>query len=226
MTMVTDPSRFWRQQDIVSSAALAKLRIIGIGAGGIGSHTYRALVKMGVEHLTVYDPDTVELHNLPSQNYRLCDIGKPKVIALAEIIQEETGVVITAIAERFSQQDLPPAIIISAVDSMATRKEIWSRVKYKPSVPFYIEGRMGAQTARIYTFNPCLPQIVSWYEKHMLYSDQEAAELPCTARAIIYNTNMIAAFISHQVAQFSQGKTSPWETVFDFVTMSLLVHPR
>jgi molybdopterin/thiamine biosynthesis adenylyltransferase len=215
---------FMRQLDIVPSDALAKLRITIIGAGAIGSYTARTLAKMGVEKLIVYDDDTVELHNLPNQGYRFgCDLGKPKVVALAEIIKEESGVTIEAKQEKFTDQQLGSGIVIAAVDSMTTRQELWKRVKYKPNVHFYIDGRMGGLLIRLYSFNPCLPQAASWYERNMLYSASEAKELPCTAQSIIFTPSMIASQIGYLIVEYLQGKETPGETVFDFVTRSMFV---
>ena len=60
-------TRYWRQTDIVDADRLAELPVTVIGAGATGSFITLALAKMGVRHITVYDDDTVEEHNLPNQ---------------------------------------------------------------------------------------------------------------------------------------------------------------
>ncbi len=215
--------RFWRQTDIVPTQVLANLPVTIIGAGGIGGTTAQTLCKMGIKQLTIYDDDKVELHNLPNQPYRISDIGKLKVEALAEICFEYSGVKIRAIPDRFEKQQITHGIVISAVDSMSQRKIIWNAVKRKVMIDLYIEGRMGAQMARIYSFAAHDPVVGLRYETKMLYSDDQALKLPCTAQAIIYNTQMIASLISHQVAELANGKPVPRETLFDFVTHSFIV---
>lgn len=54
------------------------------GAGGIGSQIAYLLTRAGVGHLKLIDFDCVELNNLHRQQYRVSDIGRPKVEALKE----------------------------------------------------------------------------------------------------------------------------------------------
>lgn len=58
----------------------SKGRILIIGIGGLGVPAAWALARAGIGHLTLVDPDPVELSNLPRQViYRDSDLGKPKV---------------------------------------------------------------------------------------------------------------------------------------------------
>lgn len=213
---------FHRQLDIVDSAKLGNLPFILIGAGGIGSPLALILVKMGVRNLTVYDPDVVEAHNLPSQQYRVEDIGRPKVEALAAICQQFAGVSITAKHQTFDSSEPLSGVVISAVDSMATRREIWEQgVRYNPMVKFYLEARMGAQEGRIYTLKPCNPDHVDSYEK-TLYSDEESVELPCTARAIGYNTAFLGGLMASQVQKLIMNQPVHSALLFDLVSLMLV----
>ena len=54
-----------------------------IAGCGIGSTIAEACVRLGFEHLTLVDNDTVEEHNLNRQNFTAADIGTQKVDALA-----------------------------------------------------------------------------------------------------------------------------------------------
>jgi len=214
---------FWRQLDVVSPEDLASLQVTVVGAGGIGSPTTLALAKMGVEHLTVFDPDTVELHNLPNQLYRFGDLGKAKVEGLADICRDFAGVAVETKPERFDGQHSLSGVVVSGVDTMAARKEIWQRVRYNPTVQIYIEARMGAEVARIHSVKPCDPSEVRWYET-TLYSDEEASEAPCTARAVIYNVFMIAALVANQVKKFARAESLAREVIFDLKTLTLIVN--
>jgi len=62
---------------------------------------------------------------------------------------------------------------------------------------------------------------VEWYET-TLYSDEEALEAPCTARAVIYNVFGIAGFIGNQVKRFVRNQPYSREIIWDYVTMTLL----
>lgn len=213
---------FWRQLDVVSPEDLSQLSVTIIGAGGIGSPTTLALAKMGVENITVYDDDSVELHNLPNQLYRFGDLGKTKVEGLKDICQDFAGVLIDIKPERLNRQHSLSGVVVSGVDTMSSRKEIWQRVKYNPAVQIYVEARMGAEVCRIHTVKPCDPSDVKWYET-TLYSDEEAVEAPCTARAIIYCSFMIGALVANQVKKFARAEPLAHEVIFDLKTLTLLV---
>ena len=75
-----------RQLDLVKPEAL-ETPVHLVGCGGIGSFVALALAKLGCPHLCLYDDDRVEEHNVPNQLFRLSDVGRPKVEALAEVLR-------------------------------------------------------------------------------------------------------------------------------------------
>ncbi|WP_169942859.1 sulfur carrier protein ThiS adenylyltransferase ThiF [Campylobacter sp. RM15925] len=85
--------------------ALNELNITICGAGGIGSNLAVMLVRSGVKKLTIIDFDTVELSNLNRQHYFLKDIGKPKVVALKEVLESISQVQIEAIEAKITAEN-------------------------------------------------------------------------------------------------------------------------
>ncbi|HEV2171740.1 MAG TPA: HesA/MoeB/ThiF family protein [Candidatus Binatus sp.] len=68
---------------------MATDRILIVGVGGLGVPSLWALARAGARHLTLVDPDPVELSNLARQViYRTSDIGTPKVEAAARWLGE------------------------------------------------------------------------------------------------------------------------------------------
>lgn len=57
-----------------------------IGLGAIGSNSAMMLAKSGIGKLIIADRDIVELENIPLTPYLKNDIGKPKPLALKEIL--------------------------------------------------------------------------------------------------------------------------------------------
>jgi hypothetical protein len=212
---------YWRQLDIVKPEEFPHVTVVGVG--GIGSFTVLALAKMGVQHMTVYDPDTVENHNVPNQLYRISDIGALKARAISQVCEQFTGYFPACFNVKIARDSAPSlsSIVVSGVDSMAARKEIWELVKYQVSVPLYVEARMGAEVMRIHSVHPCDPDEVKWYET-TLYDDAQALQEPCTARAIIYTGFAIAAFIASQVKKHVKGEPLMKEIIFDMKTLTLL----
>jgi hypothetical protein len=193
-----------------------------IGCGGIGSPTTLALAKMGVQDIKLVDFDTIENHNLPNQIYQLRHVGMPKVEALGQIIQAFTGITPTLHNSKVDTIDRLEGVVISGVDSMASRYDIWKMVRYKPQVSLYIDARMGAEVTRIYSIQPVNPVDVVVYEA-TLRPDEEIEELPCTARAIIYNVFMIASLIANQVKKFARGEPINKEVIFDLATLMMVL---
>lgn len=136
---------YWRQLGILPPKELEHKVLTVIGAGGIGSPTVLSLAKIGFPKITVYDADTVDAHNLPNQLYRIGDVGKLKVEALKGIIGDFSETEIVPKPVMYDETVRPKGMIISAVDSMATRTMIWKTVRYNIQVPIYIEARMGAE---------------------------------------------------------------------------------
>lgn len=213
---------FWRQQGIVTPEVLPPVTVIG--AGGIGSFTLLALAKMGCTNLTVYDDDKVEDHNLPNQLYGPFHKGHTKVNAAYEICYNLAAVNVTQVGSKFSGV-VDNGVVVSGVDSMEARKEIWLMLKMKPAVTLYIEARMGAEVSRIYSVNPTDPSDIEYYEG-MLYDDKYAIEAPCTERAIIYNGFSIAALIANNVKKFAKREEVPLEIIFDLKTLTLITNWR
>ncbi len=96
---------------------------IGImGAGGLGSNVASGMVRAGVGHLIVADPDRVEISNLNRQLFFVDQVGMLKVEALAETLKrinpyatietEATRVTPANMPEIFSDADL----LIEALD--------------------------------------------------------------------------------------------------------------
>ena len=134
---------YHRQLDIFDPDKHASSVAI-IGAGAIGSSTVLALAKMGIGPLTVYDGDTVEPRNQPGQIYGLDDVGKPKVTALARIILNLADIGIITHHRDWQPGELPAApVLVSAVDSMKVRREIFDAVRYHPGTRLFADGRIG-----------------------------------------------------------------------------------
>lgn len=182
-----------RQLDIIPLENLGR-QITVIGAGAIGSFTVLSLVKMGFCNIKVYDFDEVSIENMNCQWFRLKDIGKKKVLALQELIEDFTGVKIEVVPEKFNTGSLA-GIVIPAVDSMQARKNIWESAKQSFGVQWVIDPRMASEYALAYVMNPHDEKDRESYEK-TLYSDAQAVAEPCTRKAIMYSATMISGHVA------------------------------
>lgn len=211
---------FHRQLDILAPQDIKK-KVGLIGTGGIGSPTALVLAKMGIPELTFWDNDKVEIHNLPNQLFKTEDIGNAKVKALHSILNE-FGTNLkkySSVKKKWDKTVLP--IMITAVDSMETRKAIWKVIKKNHLCDIHIETRMGAELMRIYAINPSDPTHIAFYEK-TLYSSKESVKTPCTERAIFYNCFIIAGLVGCLIKKHIKQEDTPKEIIFDLKTFTFL----
>jgi molybdopterin/thiamine biosynthesis adenylyltransferase len=210
-----------RQLDLVRREAL-EIPIHLIGCGGIGSCVALALGKLGCPQLHLYDDDRVEDHNVPNQLFRTSDVGRPKVDALAEILEAFTGLRPQAHRRRVQDERLR-GIVVSGVDSMATRMAIWQKVvRHRAGIALYLDGRLGAEVCRLYAIRPADPDDIRAYERS-LYDDSQAEPLSCTAGAIIYTGLAMASLVADQVKKFATGEPVAREILYDLNTLTLVV---
>lgn len=209
-----------RQLDLLPLECLDK-SITVIGAGAVGGWAVLSLAKMGFQNITVYDFDTVDTVNMSSQLYRFKDIGKPKVIALQEIVEEFTQIKIVAINDKYTTKILTSHIVISAVDSMAMRKQIWDANKEVGFIKKFIDPRMGAETALLYVMNPNDKKDIESYEK-TLYTDENAVAERCTAKATIYCAGVLSGLVCCEIKSIVTNSTYNRITQFNMPSGSYM----
>ena len=85
---------------------LARARVIVFGVGGVGSWCAEALVRSGIEHLTIVDPDCVGATNVNRQLMATtATIGLPKVEVLKARLKEiNPDAEITALQAKFTPE--------------------------------------------------------------------------------------------------------------------------
>jgi hypothetical protein len=196
-----------------------------IGAGGIGAITAVVLVKMGIPEIAVFDSDTVDDENLATQFYRIGDLGRMKVTALADLLRVfSDDVEVNAVDLRVTPLTRPDLItnpiIISAVDSINTRKEIWKAVQALPFL-WYLDARMGAENLMLYSVSG---RDRGWYENALASQDEDAiADLPCTAKATIYTAALCGGLVGKTVRQIVTGLRPPRLLFYNIIQDQLLI---
>jgi molybdopterin/thiamine biosynthesis adenylyltransferase len=196
-----------------------------IGAGSIGSNVVLHLAKIGVPEIHIWDADTVELKNLPSQIYRKSDLGQPKVEALAEIVSLfGVDADLHPHRDRVTADTELSGLVISGVDSMASRSAIWQAVQANTwQIPLYMDGRIGGEQGQLYTFSPSDFEAVERYGQ-FLFPDSEAVELPCGGRSAAQTPAVLAGLITEQVSLWARELPHQFAIVFNLKTMSFMAN--
>lgn len=218
-----------------------------IGLGGAGSAVLLALTKMGVMNVHGYDPDMVEEHNVPSQlayfQHHLTEDGMLKTDAI-DAFRKDNVVdgrqTFTGYPQRIGNDDLIAfdGVVISAVDSMESRKTIWRLIHPDPedavtnperyaqasenelNVPRYFDCRMGARIVQIYCVNPEDHRDVAAYESY-LFGDDEAHQDAYGARAFIGSAMILGGLLADQLATFYRGEAPKGFIEIDLSTTSI-----
>ena len=190
---------YMRQRDTFDPATHKHSAVTIVGCGGIGSFAAFALAKLGIQHFTLIDPDKVERHNLPNQMFPLDTLDGQKADVTAELIREfAIPASILPVNAPLQAVDHWQGIVISALDSMEARAELWAKVKGNIRVPLLLDGRLGGQNIRLFAIKPSNPEDRAYYE-NSLHTDDEAVEDVCTAQSIIDVGFQVASLITRAV---------------------------
>jgi len=209
-------SFFLRQLDIADPSQFKDKSVTVIGAGGIGAATVIALAKTGFETITVYDFDTVEEHNFPNQLLPMW-VGDQdtmqwaKTTALFHLVHDLADISITIKNEKYVDQALDEIVIV-AVDSLEARQAIWKQAQDSMDTLFLIDGRMAITSMDIYCVDMMSEQSVAQYQESLA---GEAEELPCTARATMFNSMIIAGHIDGLLVAYLNGWRYPFRFYYN-----------
>lgn len=195
-----------------------------VGCGATGSWLVLALAKLGIEDITVWDFDTVEEHNIPNQSFGIDDIGKPKVIAIHNMITNLIDVDIKIKNTKVDGTQRLRGIVFMMTDTMESRKTIWEKaIKMNQHVKLLIEPRMGLDMARIYNVNPINLTHIEKYES-TFYTDEEASTSACGASQSVVTTAMnVASICARQLINWHNNLTLSNEILIDFIYNNLIV---
>ncbi|HVV39408.1 MAG TPA: ThiF family adenylyltransferase [Candidatus Paceibacterota bacterium] len=198
--------------------------VVLVGAGGIGSILLPLLVKCGPRRITIWDDDTVEPVNLAQQGFDAEDIGELKVRALAH----RAGAInpdleIRAVHERrFTQDDLLDGVVVAGVDSMKSRRAIFSAVRRQADrVPLFIDGRLSRKFNEylvVYFIDPSSREEVELYES-TFFDDSEVEKVPRPEKLSAHTPILLAGFIGAGLARWIGDGRHPWKVTCDAVSM-------
>jgi len=176
-----------------------------VGVGGIGSNALYYLTKTIPANYSILDPDIVEEYNIGSQFFNMKDIKKYKVSAIYEMISGyfTNRNKLHIYNSKFKREFYSP-IMISALDNMKTRKEIYDVWKTDKNREILIDGRLRANMYEVFVVTKGKEEE---YEK-TLFDDSEVDGGPCTFKQTAYFGGLIGARITHVLVNYLTNKYS------------------
>lgn len=142
-------SAFSRVERLVGPDGLAKLgrsRVILFGVGGVGGWCAESLVRSGIGHLTIVDPDCVDVTNINRQLPATSStVGLPKVEVLRKrLLDINSGCEVVAIQKRYEAGVTWGLdgydIIIDAIDSLKDKAALILEASAAPGAFFSSMG--------------------------------------------------------------------------------------
>jgi molybdopterin/thiamine biosynthesis adenylyltransferase len=213
-----------RQSEFVDADQARGTHVSVLGLGTVGSHAAVELARLGIGSLYVVDGDAVEPENLPSQAYNLTDVGRTKVEACAERVQNVSDhVQVTAEQKMLAGGEVfRPGPVVLAVDSMQARKAILElSVAHRPSHSLLIDARMAGRTLQLYAFNPCENAALERWQAEW-FDDSVALQVPCGGRSVSYIGATVGGLIASYVQRHLKGEPLPFFCQLDLATLTLV----
>jgi hypothetical protein len=188
-----------------------------IGAGATGSRVFAALVELGYTSINVYDPDTVEEHNLANQIYLHRHIGMPKVQACRDWFALKLGIdnvddvpgkfFDIRVTQEYAKNHLCNGIVFLLTDDMASRRSIMAGLigRHETSPLLVIETRMASTHGNIFCVDPFDELSVKrWQTTLVDDTDEDNIELsPCgTTLSVGTTASLIANYAVWQMMHF------------------------
>lgn len=153
-------------------------RIHIIGCGSVGSTVAENLARNGLTHITLWDFDAVEPHNLANQMFRLKDINHLKVEAVKDIMCEINPDIAEHIKmepKGWNGQKLNGYIFL-CVDSIELRKQIVEAHMDSPFVKAMFDFRTRLEDAQHYAADWSDMKMKKDLLANMNFTHEEAAE--------------------------------------------------
>lgn len=202
-----------RHESIYNPARYADKRVALIGVGTIGSHLALTLARMQVP-FTMYDPDTIEEHNLSTQAYTRRDIGAWKVEAVRRQCEAIGAEAINAVAVAQKYAPTSDDIIVSCVDSIEARAEIARALIESEITAPVIDGRVGAEQVEVYRYASASEWLAGLPE--------QADTDPCGARFTAYTANICAGLMANAIKRELLGQSVPARILYDATSSTFI----
>lgn len=186
------PLHYQRNHNAISPYDQIKLldsRVGVCGCGGLGMNVINYLARLGVGHITVWDPDIFSESNLNRQLFSTYDnLGKTKVEVCRAVVHKiNPAVCLTAIPSKWEESDADiifrQQVMVDALDNIPSRLSL-AHICEKGNIPL-VHGAVGGWYGQLTVVMPgdqILRQIYQNPEQQGI--EKEQGTLPFTAAVV------------------------------------------
>lgn len=170
------------------------IKVTVVGAGALGSYIVDILASIGIRDITVYDFDNVEAHNIPNQVYKLSDVGRPKVEALADHVKAKMGYTIKGKYKKLTslkEEGIDSGYLVVATDTMKTNLSLITEA-IDSNIQKVVEAKMSVSNGQIFFFEPQDPYQYKMWKSEWTDNVPDGV-VACTQRACAVNIHLICA---------------------------------
>lgn len=185
---------------------LKKAIVLIAGVGAIGSQTAVTLARIGIGKIIAVDSDILEEHNIFNQIYSKLQIGKNKIQALKERIEEISDLEFIGLRSMIQDvflEELNPDVLLGCFDNAGARFYLnYIAVKMKkPYIDAGIEGYAGNVRTILPFKNPCLQCWPSMIKEDEIKPGCSEDPIPSTYFTASYASNLQVMQLVHILSE-------------------------
>lgn len=214
------------QSRFIDADWLKELDVVLVGLGAVGQGVGLSLLANGY-NVVAFDFDEVDSNNVIPQGYSQAQVGFSKAIAFDENAEAFIGVTPTVFDRAYN--GMTGEVMISAVDSMSARKQIFDAF-LDSDAKLFIDARMNPVQFQIFCVRKDNIEQIELY-KTFLYSDAEVPEQNCSFKASRHTNQIIHGTITSIVTNYVMNRELDAEVyrvpfLYEFNTNFLLCNIR
>lgn len=192
---------------------IQRTSVIVAGIGGIGSWVTLLLSRLGLNMITIFDDDRVEMVNTAGQFFDSRNIRTYKTHAIKQLCERFSSYFnILAFNSRYESDSPFSKIMICGFDNMSSRRTFYERWKSQLATAthkneyLFIDGRLLMEELQIFCIRGDDEYNLKRYETEFLFSDEEAVEPMCSTKQTSFMANMIGSLIVNLLVNFVANK--------------------
>ena len=177
---------------------LKQLDVVLVGLGSVGQGVGLSLLANGYD-VVGFDFDEVDVNNVIPQGYSQHQIGMLKTLAFDENANAFIGTNPVVFGTKYN--GMTAEVMISAVDSMSARKEIFDAF-VNSDAKLFIDARMNPVQFQVFCVNK---DNIERYKSY-LYNDSEVPEQSCSFKASRHTCQTIHGIITSIVTNYVMNR--------------------